>query len=78
MFFFGLLIVFITLLGPVRLRDPDTGELSAFVLIIPMFGGQAVARAARHGRKSRVFSARVDEQLFRYWQQFAQVIARFM
>jgi hypothetical protein len=145
LFFFGLLVVFVAMLGPVRLREPETGELSAFVLIIPMFGGfgllslllylkkpgpevvvvanpTSLYLVSRHGlrfapkevlvpwssdrvhidlntvthnmitthtvslsrvrrdtgRKSRVFSARVDEQLFRYWQQFAQVIARFM
>lgn len=143
--FFGLLIVFITLLGPVRLREPETGELSAFVLIIPMFGGLGllslllylkkpgpdvvvvanstslylVSRAGLRfapkevvvpwssdrvqidcntvthkgitthtvslsrvrrdtGRKSRLFSTRVDEQVFDYWNQFARLIARFM
>ena len=37
--FFGLLLVFSWSLGPPRLREPQTGELSAFVLIVPLFGG---------------------------------------
>jgi hypothetical protein len=144
-FFFALLVIFVTVLGPVRLREPETGELSAFVLIIPMFGGFALLSlllylkrpgpevvvvanptslylVSRHGlrftpkeilvpwssdrvhidlntithnmitthtvslsrvrrdtsRKSRLFSTRVDEQVFGYWQQFAQAVAAFM
>ncbi len=36
--FFGLLIWFSWGLGPLRLRDAS-GDLSAFVMIVPMFGG---------------------------------------
>lgn len=36
--FFGLLIWLSWGLGPLRLRDPS-GDLSAFVIIVPMFGG---------------------------------------
>lgn len=142
--FFGLLVVFVVLLGPVRLRDPETGELSAFVLIIPMFGGLGLLSlllylkkpgpdvvvaanstslylASRAGlrfapkevfvpwssdrvhidfntvthkgitthtvslsrvrrdteRKSRLFTTRVDEQVFGYWEQFAHAISPF-
>ena len=143
--FFGLLVWFSWSLGPPRLRDPQMGELSAFVIIVPMFGGLGIlfvllflkkpgpevvvvanatslylisraglrfnpkeivvpwsddrvqvelrtvtqnhitthwvglARVRRDGgRKSRIFTTRADPQLFRYWQQFGQIIARFM
>ena len=142
--FFGLLVWFSWSLGPVRLRDAESGELSAFVLLIPMLGGFGVlfvllflkkpgpdvvvvatptslylvsraglrftpkevlvpwasnriqidlntvtqkmvtthtvslSRVSREtARKTRLFSARVDEQLFRYWEQFAQAVAPF-
>jgi hypothetical protein len=143
--FFGLLAWMSWGLGPLRLRDPQSGDLSAFVIIVPMFGGfgllflllflkkpgpevvvvanpTSLYLVSRTGlrftpkevvvawssdrvhidlntvtqkmitthtvslwrvrrdtaRKSRLFSTRVDEQLFRYWEQFAQIIARFM
>jgi hypothetical protein len=143
--FFGLLVAMAWTIGPIRLRDPQSGELSAWVMILPIFGGfgllsvllylkqpgpevvvvanptslYVVSRAGLRltpkeivvpwsestvrvelntvthdmittrtvsllrirrdtGRKSRLFGARADEQLFRYWQQFAAAINRFM
>ena len=37
--FLGLLAMMAFTLGPPRLRDPGSNELSAWVLILPMFGG---------------------------------------